>query len=73
VNGGTQGELFRINNGYPGRTYIDEKYEPITYNISLQKNEMKNNIGLNWIASIELHQLKSQTFQIVYSAVKIYS
>jgi len=53
MNGGTQGELLRLNNGHPRRTNIAEKnYKAKTYYISTQ-NKIKSKIRVqdysNWI------------------------
>jgi len=47
MNGGTQGELLRLNNGHPRRTNIAEKnYKAKTYNISTQKKTKSKIIEL---------------------------
>jgi len=47
MNGGTQEELLRLNNGHPRRTNISEKnYTAKTYNISTQEKTKSKIIDL---------------------------
>jgi len=52
MNGGTQGELLRLNNGHPSRTNIAEKnYTAKTYNISTQEKTKSKIIELKTIVT----------------------